>query len=115
MELWGTAVGLLSLLAAVSSALDVYYWRRMKREQAARREMGRELAAERGSARFRIARMRVDIGQLQTRMRGEIHTGLWIEGSVADDVALLTVFSDGQLSESKANAVLAMLPKAERV
>jgi hypothetical protein len=100
---------------AACAALDVYYWRRLRGEQAAREDVGRQLVDARGSGRFKVARLRVDLERLQAQLRGEVYPSLWVEGSVLDGVALVSVFADRELSDAQANAVVARISRPERV
>lgn len=70
-----------------------------------------ELVEERGSSRFKIAVVRFDIERIQARMRGEIHPSITLDF----DGQRLVAYADRPLTEAQANAVLAGLPRAERL
>ncbi len=64
-----------------------------------------------GINRFKIAVLHFDTQAFEAEVRGKIYSGLWVESN--GDRAV--VFSDRVLTEAEKNAVVAWMPKPERL
>ncbi len=73
------------------------------------------LQEERGGVYFKVARINVDLLELQAKLRGEIHSGITVEAGVTNNIGTFMVYSSRKLSDAEANAVMTALPKAERI
>lgn len=72
----------------------------------------RALNVERGGiTRFKVGQLHFDVADFEAQVRGKIDPNIWVES----DENRIVVFSGRQLTEAEKNAVVAWMPKPERL
>lgn len=76
------------------------------------KEANRQLAVGRDELkRFRVATIRFDVDQLEAMLRAKMAANVWLES----DGDRVMVYADRPFTEAEKNAVVAWLPKPEKL